>query len=87
MENRSYRKDTLKGLDFKIESGVEISQRRPTTNKIINAMKTMKLGDSLVLPGSYKRSGGNLRIYATLAGIEVTTRKQADGEIRMWRIR
>jgi len=83
----SYRKDSLEGVEFKIESGIEISQRRPTTNRLINAMKSMKIGDSFVLPGSYKRSGGNLKLYSTLAGIEVTTRKQADGEIRMWRIR
>lgn len=79
--------DKYSKFDLKIESGVPISQRCPRVNHWIEIMKKMKLGDSVILPDGYKRSRGNLSNYALIAGIEITTRRQMDGKVRMWRIR
>ncbi len=47
------------------------------------ALRSMSLGDSIVLP---KAKQSNATFLARVAGIRVTTRTISDKEIRVWRI-
>lgn len=66
----------------KIEKRVPV----PATGRItglIDAMRTMKVGDSFVIPNG--TAPYNTHGYAKRAGIKITVKKQKDG-YRAWRI-
>lgn len=69
---------------IKIEKGIPIPPKGNRMGGLVGAMRSLEVGDSLVLPSG---SSSN-KPYATArdVGIKVTTRKQPDGSIRVWRI-
>ncbi len=67
---------------IKIEKGVPMPRGRGQ-GEFGAALRSMSLGDSIVLPRAKQSTATFL---ARVAGIRVTTRKISDKEIRVWRI-
>jgi hypothetical protein len=66
---------------IKIEKGIPLP-RKFDLEGITDAMKTMAIGDSFVVPLG---SRTNMKGYAIRLGIKITTRKINEKEVRVWR--
>jgi hypothetical protein len=66
----------------KIEKRVPVPPTGKTTG-MMEAMRTMKVGDSFALPQGLQPY--STHAYAKTAGIKITVKKQKDG-YRVWRI-
>lgn len=67
----------------KIEKRVPVPATGRTTG-MMDAMRSMSVGDSFVLPKGIQPYGTHA--YAKIAGIKITVKKQKDG-YRVWRIK
>lgn len=65
---------------MKIEKNIPIPIGK--VSGLTSLMRKMKVGDSVAVPAS-----AGVYTQAMLAGIKVTTRKEAAGGVRIWRIK
>ena len=65
-----------------IEKGIPIPDRR-RDGGITGTLRKMSVGDSFLIPAEMNRASAH--IAATKLGITITTRKQSDGTVRVWR--
>lgn len=68
---------------MKIETNIPIPSGRGRENGLAATFRKMKVGNSVVFIGGV----GGVFTTAKLAGIKVTTRKEAAGGVRIWRIK
>ena len=75
---------------FKIEKNVPMPEVGPNPKAPKYPWRQMEVGDSFVAPAASQRSiCANAKITADRMGngVQFTTQKQADGSVRVWRVK
>lgn len=69
---------------IKIEKGIPMPKLKNEKGGFIEALKSMKVGDSFIDP---HKSVSNVHVYARMAGIKIATRTMPDKTKRVWRVK
>lgn len=70
-------------MSIKIEKGIPIPSHF-SRSKFPKLLKEMNFGDSLLVDEDLRQ---NIRTAANYWGINVVTRKESDGKVRVWKIK
>lgn len=72
---------------FRIEKGVPVPTRGVRTSYLF-PFEDMEIGDSIAVPAEFaKKARGAACSFAKREGIRLTCRTQADGSVRIWRVK